>query len=533
MAEIRIRNKQILISSTFDINNQLIENVAYPLSDTDAATKAYVDALKNVMDEPTGFPPPTETDKYACNISIVGNLFSITPTGTTFNYYIKGIEYTSTGNTIIISAVEGQHYIYFDDNIIKETTIFNNDLLSKFAYVSELYWDATNNVAIHTGSERHGMVMDWATHIYLHDTFGTQYASGLALSLKNPANGSGDVDADAQIETENGKIRDEDITHIIINNNPQILSPISYIPVYYRISTGLWRKDTATTFPVKSFIGGNNLLSWNEFTGSIWTQTEVDNNDYMNYHIFGTNDIYEPIISVQGQNIYQNVSSARIGANEEISNLVTEGLAFQEFTPIGTVIYQTSTNFSNTVHAKIISTDNGSDYVDWRFQELSPTTSPSSHSSLTNLGSDDHLQYLRTDGDRDVTGIMSYSTGFTFTSDDEIVSKVYVDTELESLNYSFNNQNMTVLSGVSSIYLSTNSTVTDVPISRIRVMLNALEVEVGNGITLSDCFFSDDGGSTAKTWTTVAQGDNLYWNGNNAPYQLESTDSMDFIYLTK
>jgi hypothetical protein len=50
-----------------------------------------------------------------------------------------------------------------------------------------------------------------------------------------------------------------------------------------------------------------------------------------------------------------------------------------------------------------------------------------SHSSLSGLGNDDHLQYLRTDGTRNLTGTQSYASHPTFTLDTQLVDKKYVD----------------------------------------------------------------------------------------------------------
>lgn len=49
-----------------------------------------------------------------------------------------------------------------------------------------------------------------------------------------------------------------------------------------------------------------------------------------------------------------------------------------------------------------------------------------SHSALDNLGNDDHLQYARTDGTRDLTGIQAYASHPTFTTDEDMVDKKYV-----------------------------------------------------------------------------------------------------------
>lgn len=49
------------------------------------------------------------------------------------------------------------------------------------------------------------------------------------------------------------------------------------------------------------------------------------------------------------------------------------------------------------------------------------------HGGLSGLGDDDHTIYTLATGARDFTGIQSYSGSFTFTTDNQIVSKKYVD----------------------------------------------------------------------------------------------------------
>lgn len=54
------------------------------------------------------------------------------------------------------------------------------------------------------------------------------------------------------------------------------------------------------------------------------------------------------------------------------------------------------------------------------------------HGALLGLGDDDHLQYLRTDGTRNLTGIQSYAVHPAFTADTQLVDKKYVDDLLSS-----------------------------------------------------------------------------------------------------
>ena len=59
-------------------------------------------------------------------------------------------------------------------------------------------------------------------------------------------------------------------------------------------------------------------------------------------------------------------------------------------------------------------------------------TEVTTHSELLGLENDDHPQYLRTNGTRDLTGIQSYQSHPTFTTDTALVDKKYVDDGLET-----------------------------------------------------------------------------------------------------
>lgn len=330
--------------------------------------------------EPTGFQNSDDTDN-TLSFDDGTRTFTITPVASLFEYWIAGVKYTQVGaDSLIISDVEGVHFIFYDGSVLSEITTFDSILFTDFAYVAAVYWDATNNTAIYLGNERHGIVMDGDTHTHFHEGFGTRFESGLALG-DILADESGALDTHAQLSVETGEIHDEDIELLI-----SALSAPAQIPVYYKDGAdGDWRKFTATDFPVRTFPAGSNLLAWNEFTGGSWQQTEATNNKFVLTHIFATNDINTPIIVVQGEAEYTNQNSARTGATVEINSLVTAGLPFEEFIPIATVIFQTNTGYANSPKARIRSTDLGDDYVDWRFSGISPSSVTSSHPNLSKL----------------------------------------------------------------------------------------------------------------------------------------------------
>jgi hypothetical protein len=71
---------------------------------------------------------------------------------------------------------------------------------------------------------------------------------------------------------------------------------------------------------------------------------------------------------------------------------------------------------------------------------------------------------------------------------------------------------------------------TPVPNGYVGVRVNGAAQEVGNGSKLLDCYFSADGGVTAKTFALIAAGDFLFWNGLIAGFNLAATDRVDLAY---
>ncbi len=335
----------------------------------------------DAMNEPTGFP---SRDDNTYSFTDGTRTYSISPTGADFDVWVNGVKYTfSSQQDVVIPDTEGLHFIYVNSsgNFVSTTT-FASTLITENALACIVYWDATNNEAIYVGDERHGMTMDGATHVHIHLTDGTKIESGLGLG-DITADGNGDLEAAATMSTAGGTIWDEDLDFDITGSS----SP-AQIPVFYlEGATPVWRRDTARNYPVKQ---GTSRLAYNEDVGGTWQQTDVDNNDLVLAHIFATNDPDQPYIAIQGQDEYNNPGQARAGALTEIQNLFTVGLPFVEFVAVATVIYQTSNGYANGCKARIRSTDDGDDYLDWRSTTLSSSSGPSSHLNLTNIGVNTH-----------------------------------------------------------------------------------------------------------------------------------------------
>jgi hypothetical protein len=366
--------------------------------------------------DPTGVPDRSES---TFSFDDGTRTFTIGPVGASFQLLYRG-EYVTkvASDAVVIDDVEGLHAIYYtgqvpagnaDDWVLESTTSWSfEEIIRDNIFVAMVYWDATNQEAILIGDERHGL-MPWMVHALWHTAFGTAFISGLGLGDFD-ADGSGNDDTAAQFSISSGQINDEDISHIIAGQT----APAA-IPVFYKDgANGDWRRDAATDAPVKLFSGGSGRPAWNEFTGGVWQQTEVGNNNYFLVHIVATNDPDQPVIALQGQSTYGTLGQARDGANTEVSTLQTSGLPTVEFVFIGTIIYQTLTAYTNQWKARVRLTEAGDSYVDWRSQDPIPGAAPADHGNL--VGRENPNQHPASSVDTDVSSF----DGFLSASEDTV-----------------------------------------------------------------------------------------------------------------
>lgn len=64
----------------------------------------------------------------------------------------------------------------------------------------------------------------------------------------------------------------------------------------------------------------------------------------------------------------------------------------------------------------------------------------------------------------------------------------------------------------------------------VGVSVNGAFYSVGDGVKIRDCYFSADGGTTARAISAIAAGDTLYWNGLVAGFDLATSDRVSFHY---
>jgi allophanate hydrolase subunit 2 len=80
--------------------------------------------------------------------------------------------------------------------------------------------------------------------------------------------------------------------------------------------------------------------------------------------------------------------------------------------------------------------------------------------------------------------------------------------------------------------LATNFSITNTPVDHgyVIVEVNGKLCTVGNGVKTMDCYFSNNGGITARTIVDITAGDTLHWVGSVAKYQLDTNDRISLHY---
>lgn len=365
-----------LVSADFNEKNQLVlqfdtgEKITTKPINIDENIENYVTLSQEKIQgpEPTGFVNRTDSSITFNNTT---RTFTIAPVSEGYMLWLAGGEiHKVQSDSITIPNTTGLYYIYFDvdDSVLKYTGTYTSALLSRQAMVSILYWQVDQQQAIYFADERHGMLMDGVTQAYLHQTNGTVYRSGLGLT-NIIVDGNGSLSSHAQFSVTDGRIADEDIDIVISNNSPQVLSTIAQIPIFYRLgSSSNWYKTEADNYPFlmpgdSPNYSGLNRPAYNFQSNNIWSLSEVGNNDFFLVHVIATNNINEPIIAVLG-GTYATKSAVYAGAQTELANII--GLPFAEFLPLATVLYESADSYTNITNARIVSTEEGGSYIDWR-----------------------------------------------------------------------------------------------------------------------------------------------------------------------
>jgi hypothetical protein len=341
-------------------------------------------------------------------------VFTIQPSSTSFNVWVKGIKYTyTTAQTVTIPNTTGLHFIYFDSDGVLESRLsyFDWENETPTAYV---YWNSVTGSSPFVADERHGITMDWATHEYLHRTRGAVIANGFSIS-NYTTSGNGANNTDAQFDLDSGVFFDEDLeVNIVHSNTPtsdtwqQDLQGPSQIPVFYHSGTG-WVRDNPTDYALKQ---GTARIQYNFFNGASWTTLDVPSNKWHTTSwVIATNNINYPIIAILGQSTTNKLSDQEALT---FNDLNLEGFPVVEFRPLWKIIWETDATFVNAPKARIAAVY---DIRQFASKDGSAGILPSGdHGLLSGLGDDDHLQYVHISENRTITASHTISGTLNITN---------------------------------------------------------------------------------------------------------------------
>lgn len=401
-------------NQTLDSEDDSLHIVAIP-GDWAIYGKVGLDYAKYTK-EPTGFLESNDDSYTTISFDNGTKVFTLTKVQN-FTVFVQGRRFYYTANetydltTLIGANGHGTYFIYFDTDGVIQASATPWTIGGTQAFIAAVYWDNTNAKGF-VLDERHGCVMDWATHNYLHHTRGGQYDTGLALTY--PTN-DGD---DGSLSLTAGDIHDEDIEHNI--------SATTTCSTFYRLDATNFTWDASDSSVYKTVSGS---IAYD----NVGTPTAVPNNRYVCYYVIATNSDTSgnDIISIMGQTFHITLSGAE---EEQINDLTIAELPNNEFVVCYKIIYQQTAGGVSRIET-----------FDLRYlaSEGIASFTANDHGLLAGLADDDHAGYAwlagRADGQELYGGVNSgahlhlygstlgdgyimmgtYETGLRFNEEDE------------------------------------------------------------------------------------------------------------------
>lgn len=338
--------------------------------------------------EMCGFPVDA-SGNYLCTLTYneTTRTVTITPTGATFDIFVKGMKYTFTGaQSIVHSATGAEQFIYFDSSGVLTTSLSPWDLLST-APVCSVFQDATNSRRIPL-DERHHAGRDLYWHRNQHAAEGTKVTSGFAATGYTLSNGASDVVL--QLAIASGRVEDEDIRV----DTQELAAAGPYNLLYRSGASGDWVITRTSTLP---FLYSGSNLQYNQNTGATWQLTNVVEDSYVNYWVFAltalpTTDITptpsstQQLVIIAGQALYSSQASADA---ETVSSLAYGSAPFQEMAPLYKLTFKFNASnpsaYTNTARTALTAISR----VVGSFASLT-ATAQSDHGALSGLTDQDH-----------------------------------------------------------------------------------------------------------------------------------------------
>ncbi|HAX95606.1 MAG TPA: hypothetical protein DCY35_03670 [Prolixibacteraceae bacterium] len=283
-------------------------------------------------------------------------VFKIWPKVKTFNYYHYKDKLAYYVTTILheveIDDVAGLHLIYFDaDEATKKQKLFSvhnpdpdeiKEIYLDKVPVVWIYWvpgiGEDPGIVLYYGDSRHGSEWPSQVHWWNHRTLNSLRGEGLTITDVE-VDRDGSLDSHAQFGITAGTAWHSDIPLEYDAQSP------ANLPIWY-MSSGAPVVVHNPGFAI--YTSGN--ICYNK-TGSGPTAAQDDY--YVMYHIFATNCSLSPIISAMGLGEYQTIGDALKSMNYEI-DAIRNSFVQSNMMLIETLIFQTSSDFTNSVRSKLV-----------------------------------------------------------------------------------------------------------------------------------------------------------------------------------
>jgi hypothetical protein len=220
------------------------------------------------------------------------------------------------------------------------------DFYIKKTLVSFIYWDYDMQTVLHFGDDRHGSEWQPQMHYYLHQTLKAQVHSGLTIT-DMLINQDGSLDSHARFTVNSGKMWHDDFILDI-----QTAGGLNTIPVLYFLGAG----NSFPRFTETSGFGvykSANRICYNNTATEI---TEATSDFHVMYHVFSVNEhvsAARKVVTAMGTNEYETLPEAYTNVIPELDGIYKlmpqQGVCY-----LGTVVFQTSDGYTNSVKARIV-----------------------------------------------------------------------------------------------------------------------------------------------------------------------------------
>lgn len=291
---------------------------------------AIISTARSVADGPCGFDDIT---KSTISYDQSTRIFTIAPVSGSYYVWVNGQRFTksvSISTTAHATTAGITYYIYFDAAGTLTISSSTPDMLIVAMVAIVYYYDSTHTILL---EERHGTVMSPATHQHLHNTVGTYFVSGLALSGYTIG---GTLDTDNTFASSAGVISDEDLRS---NIDAVSDSGSPYTVMYMTGSNALWTFSAANAVPFLFTTSG--YIQYNQFTGGSWQMTQGGNNKYYTTYVMylPSKSATTQMVIIMGQSEYSTLTAAQA---ESFYNLTISSLLLPEYLPLYQLVWKTN-----------------------------------------------------------------------------------------------------------------------------------------------------------------------------------------------